>query len=321
MTQAQDQNILELRAMTASLTQYAPVTSFLLSRVTDDIEEHGRISRAIADHPNATASLSGIRILAGVRWLILAGRAPELGDLLHRMQDSRDWCVHAHRAWELVTRAVLEHPEEIRNALDRPVQQHHPSRAAQLLEALGILSASRVRLLELGSCAGLNLLVDRYRWFGPGWEWGDRHSAVRLATPGRMPGELQIVERAGCDLAPRDPSSPADTMILHSFLPPEREIDQMELDDALALAAEERPRVDRADAAAWLANELAQAPSDPSVYTVVWHSFFWCYLSAQQQHEIEGILSSAAQRMSLARAACEPHAWTLPPRLQLTVYS
>jgi hypothetical protein len=41
------------------------------------------------------------------------------------------------RTWLLFREALVEHPREIRAALDRPVQQHQPGRAAALLSGLG----------------------------------------------------------------------------------------------------------------------------------------------------------------------------------------
>jgi hypothetical protein len=184
-----------------------------------------------------------------------------------------------------------------------------------------MLAAPRVRLLELGACAGLNLLVDRYRWFGHGWEWGDADSSVRLATDGRHPGDVHIVDRAGCDLFPRDPADPADALILRSFLPHERDIEQLELDDAMALAARCGVRVDKADAIGWLKAELAADADDRSTYTVVWHSLFWPFLGPRQQRDAELLLSRAALSRRVARVSFEPHEWETAPRLQLTVYS
>ncbi|WP_167449959.1 DUF2332 domain-containing protein [Streptomyces hyaluromycini] len=315
-----DPAITELRAMAAGSAGYAPVSAGLLERLADDIEQGGPVWALIGDHPQIDQPLFGIRAAAAVRWLMLSGLAPELADHLEQLTTGIGDPQYTERTWQLSAQALLDHPWHTRAALDLPVQQHEPGRARVLLSGLGMLGAPKVRLLEIGACAGLNLLLDRYRWYGPGWEWGAPDSPVRLAAYGRPPGDFTIVERAGCDLAPRDPANPADVLILHSFLPPEREVERLELDDAIALAARSDVRVDKANAVDWLAAELAR-PTDGEVRTVVWHSLMLGYLSPHQQDRLEGVLCEAATRMPLARVAFEPHSWTLPPRLQVTVYS
>ncbi|MGW3460277.1 DUF2332 domain-containing protein [Streptomyces olivaceoviridis] len=316
-----EETITQLRAMAAASAGHSPVSADAMARLADDIEQGGPVWDLVGDHPDATEPLFGVRVVAGVRWLMLGGFAPELADHLMHMTAGAGDRHYAERTWKLCAQALLDHPELTRTALDRPVQQHEPGRASTLLSALVMLGSPKVRLLEIGACAGLNLLLDRYLWVGPGWDWGDPDSPVRLAAHGRHPGDLTIVERAGCDLAPRDPADPADTLILRSFLPPERDVDRMVLDDAIALAARSDVRVEKADAVDWLTAQLARPAEDGDVRTVVWHSLLQGYLTPEQQTEIEQVLCEAATRMPLARVGFEPHAWGMPPRLQLTVHS
>ncbi|MFI5998780.1 DUF2332 domain-containing protein [Streptomyces sp. NPDC051362] len=315
-----EESIRSLRAMATAMAPHMPMSSDMLTMLTDDVESRGPISRLIADHPDAAAPLFGLRALAGVRLLVLTGQAPELADHLQSLMSNLDDPAYGERTRALFRQALLDHPDEIAAAMDRPVQQHMPRRAGVLLRGLGMVAAPKVRLLEIGACAGLNLAFDRYRWFGHGWEWGDARSPVRLATTGPRPGDFEIVDRAGCDLEPRDPADSYDAMILRSFLPHEREVEQLELDDAISLAARVGTRVDRADAVEWLRKELSR-PAEPGVCTVVWHSLFWWYLSSRDHLAIEDILTAAAGRIQLARICYEPHAWSGVPRLQTVLYS
>ncbi|MFJ5921121.1 DUF2332 domain-containing protein [Kitasatospora sp. NPDC092948] len=310
-----------LRSMAGRSAKTAPVAAGLLAKLADDIERDGPVTRLIGGHPQAGAPLFGIRALAGVQGLLTAGRLPELAALLDGSGaadglDPRG----ADRPWELFVRAIADHPAEIAAALDNPVQQHEPVRAAALVHGLALLRAPRIRLLELGACAGLNLLIDRYRWFGPDWEWGDPDSPVRLPAFGPDPGDVRIVARAGCDLRPRNPADPTDARIVRSYLPFEHAFLHATLDDALGLAARVPVRVEQADAVDWLRRELA-VPTDPAVRTVVWHSLFWEFLDAGRQDALEQIMTDAAATVALTRIAFEPYHWTMPPRLQLTQYS
>ncbi|MEU3619908.1 DUF2332 domain-containing protein [Streptomyces sp. NPDC006872] len=311
----------DLLAMAHGMKQYAPVTATVLARLADDVAGNGPITRLVGGHPEASLPLFFLRVPAGVRWLGLSGLTPECIDHISRPPTGMSDQAYADRTWELFQDAVLAYPQEIRAALDRPVQQHQPSRAGVLLRGLAMLDAQRIRLLEIGACAGLNLLLDKYHWFGPGWQWGDRSSPVRLAATGKPPGALEIVDRAGCDLAPRDAGNAADAMILRSFLPHEREVEQLELEEAMQLAATQSVRVARADAVSWLESELMASVHDKSVRTVLWHSLFWNYLTSRQKTEIEKLLQAAARRIPLAKVSYEPHDWATAPRLQVTVYS
>jgi hypothetical protein len=308
-----------MRALAGSYSANSPVTGILISALADDLDRGGPMHDLVSGHPEAGSPFFLVRLLAGVRWLMLTGRAVEMVAFLKAAESRAPQADDAERLWALASQAVRAHPREIAEALDRPVQQHMPGRAAALLGGLSMIGAPEVRLLELGACAGLNLLVDKYLWFGADWQWGDPDSPVRLAVKGRPPREFTIVERAGCDLAPLDPSDEDDVNIIRSFVPPDATTDLLALDDALAVAARSDVRVQRADAVEWLSAKLA-APHSRSVHTVVWHSMFWGYLSADAQERVEQALSAASARGPVARIAFEPRAWHESPRLQVTVY-
>ena len=66
---------------------------------------------------------------------------------------------------------------------DRTPQTNEVARSMPLLGGLlAIVDATRlpVALLDVGSSAGLNLRLDRYRYEGDGWFWGDPHSPLVL---------------------------------------------------------------------------------------------------------------------------------------------
>lgn len=119
---------------------------------------------------------------------------------------------------------LADHVAELRRALDLAPQTNEVGRSACL--AVGLFDAvrrhglRRVRLLEPGASAGLNLNVDRYRIIGPGWSWGPAESPLILDTEaqGVRPEAVTIIERRGCDLSPVDVSTHDGASYLTSFV-------------------------------------------------------------------------------------------------------
>jgi hypothetical protein len=303
-TNAYSREASELRTRSRDMAFTAPRSSAVVRGLADAVEDKASLSALLGqgwlDRP-----LAGVRVLAGVHDLVLTGKAPELEALMYQY-DPDAAPADGEVLWKTVRQTMLDHPDEMRAALDWPVQQHLPGRAAFLLSGLAMLAQPRVRVLELGACAGLALQLDKYWWQGPGWTWGASDSAVRLQidSPCPPPG-LAIVERSGCDIAPVDPRDPAMVRRLHAFVPPELSKAHLDLDAALAIAARQPQQVDRAHAGEWLEQRLVEQPA-PGVHTVVWHCFLWQQLEQAERNGIRDALLAAARRYPITRIGFEP---------------
>ena len=210
----------ELRAWSRAMAFAAPRSAAVVSGLADAAEGDASLGallgRGWLDRP-----LAGVRLLCCVHELVLTGKAPELEALMYP-SDPDGQPADGDALWRMTRRAIFDHPDQMRSALDWPVQQHLPGRAAFLLSGLAMLGQPWVRVLELGACAGLTLQLDQYRWQGQGWTWGASDSPVRLRIACASPPEgLTIVERGGCDIAPVDPGDPVMARRLHAFVPPE----------------------------------------------------------------------------------------------------
>jgi hypothetical protein len=250
--------------------------------------------------------LAGVRLLAGIHDLVLAGKAPELEALMY-VSDQDAPPAAGDVLWKLTRQVIFDHPEEVCAALEWPVQQHLPGRAGFLLSGLARLGQPWVRVLELGACAGLTLQLDEYWWRGPDWTWGASNSPVRLRIDCPAPPTgLTIVEHGGCDIAPVNPRDPAMVRRLHAFVPPERSKEHQDLDAALRIAAGRPPLVDKAPAAEWLERRLLESPP-LGVHTVVWHCHLWLQLEQAEQDGIRDALFAAARRYPISRISYEPY--------------
>ena len=119
------------------------------------------------------------------------------------------------------------HIEQIHAALAVAPQTNEVGRSVALLAGLFDLVAAsglrRIRLLELGASAGLNLLLDEYLFRGHSWHFGPSDSKVQFADAiaGPVhPEPFEIVARAGCDLNPVDATTADGQLLLTSFVWP-----------------------------------------------------------------------------------------------------
>ncbi len=248
-----------------------------------------------------------LRLLAGLFRIVLTGRAPELEPYYPCLGGTADPAA----AWPMVREVLGAHVEELHDALNIAPQTNEVGRANALI--VGIFAAvertqrRRVRLLEPGSSAGLNLLVDRFRFVNPDWVYGPSDSPVTLT--GGVTGEVwpvtfDIVERRGCDVSPVDVSTEEGRLRLRSFVWPFHVERHERLTGALHLAQQLPPRVDRASAAAWLTDRLGEPTAD-DVVSVVWQSITRQYWPTEEVEQVDVVVRKAAERSSVAHVSME----------------
>jgi hypothetical protein len=293
--------------------------------MADDWEAGGPVRAVCAGYESAPpGSALALRLLAGVFRLVLTGRAPELVRFYPCLGGRAD----PAEAWPVLRAVIAGHPEELHAALAVPPQTNEVGRSVALLAGLfDVVAATgirRVRLLEVGASAGLNLLVDRFAYSGPDWQFGDSASPVRfpdaISGPVRV-ADFTLVDRRGCDLHPVDPLSPDGRLLLTSFVWPFQVRRHERLTAALGLAAEHPVPVDGGSASSWLGPALEQTADE--VLPVVWHSITRLYWPPEEVAAVETVLSAYAERRLLARVAMEfatGAAASVRPELQTTVW-
>ncbi len=300
----------------------------LLYEMAADWDARGVVREICRDWADAPANaVVQLRLLAGVQRLVLRRQAPELALFYPNLGGTAD----PSGAWPVFRRVLSEHVDELREALHAAPQTNEPGRSAPLL--VGIFDAvrrsgrHRVRLLEPGASAGLNLLVDRFRIGGSEpelWWSGPADSPLRLGSAvigGIEPVDYTIVARRGCDVAPVDPGTEEGRLRLTSFVWPHHVERYQRLQAALRVAAEHPVPVDQADAADWLAGQLAD-PADESVLTVVWHSVTSQYWAPAEIRRVGELIADAGSRLPIAHIAMEnpPGAEFQPAELTVALY-
>jgi len=273
----------------------APLNRTLASAVADDTELLDLVAAAPpeAHHPNS--------LLAAVRFLLLAGTDhpfvrlfgddPVAGSEAELVTQFRDY-VMSHRA------AVVE------AMASRSIQTNEPARSAVIAPALARLHRRHgpLALIDVGTSAGLNLMVDRVHIDYGTVAIGPSDAALRLRCEllGRTPeldGDgLGIVWRRGLDRAPIDLEDEPSRRWLRACVWADQAERRDRLDQAIAMAREQPPPIVTGDAIDALPALLTTAPGDLHLTIVAtWVAF---YFSPEQRAAFEAILATARRPVS-----------------------
>jgi PTH1 family peptidyl-tRNA hydrolase len=241
---------------------------------------------------SAAAQSVPLRLAGALHGLVLDGIDAPLAAAYPPNQVSDD------ALWQAVETALTTHETRIMDWLDRAPQTNEVRRATAILTgiwwALERVEPRTVCLSELGASAGLNLSMDRFALSrGRGLHVAPQ-SAVRLAPewtgPSPTPAGFSVTDRAGVDIAPLDPTSPADRLRLLAYLWPDQPERLARTRAAIDLAD---TRVDADDAAPWLARRLA-TPYDG--LHVVYSTIAAQYFPPATLASISDTLTQAGQR-------------------------
>lgn len=283
----------------------APITGAICAALAAALDEHTATGRAVREWPgNPVADALPLRLVGGIHHLWRKGDVPELAQLF-----AGDGDIAAHV--DAMRDVIARHDATLLSWLDGPPQTNEPGRSAQLMVGLIEIAARhgpRMEVLEIGSSAGLNLLIDRYRIDLPGVSTGPADSPVRLTPEWRgtppPPVAPEIVAIRGVDIAPVDATSRAgaDRLLAYCW------VDHVErfkrLEKALAMLRANPPQLDAGHAADWVEARLAE-PQAPGVTRVLMHSIVWQYIDAPGQARITAAIEAAGARATAER----PLAW------------
>lgn len=293
----------------------SPFTGALITRLRGDIADGGPTAALVAAWPaNPRADVVALRLTGALHAAVLTGRDTALAALYPghapawRMDD----------VWPAARAFIARDADWVRAFLRSAPQTNETRRAIALLA--GFLAFTQrwrgpVDLLEIGASAGLNLNWDRFVYRTASWAWGPE-SPVVIDTDwqGAAPPltEINVRHRAACDLNPLDIRDDAARLTLKSYIWPDQPERLARFDGAVALALKHDTRVDRADAAEWLAQKLAARAQDAA--TIVYHSVFLQYPPREVREKIIAAIQSAGASATnaapLAWVRLEPEAVT-----------
>ncbi len=285
----------------------APVTATICQALHDllDTERGGAVLRRVrkwAGPPLADAL--PLRLAGGLHALHLADEDPALSAIYLEQRVSNPA--------ELVADAIERHEAFLMPWLDGPPQTNEAGRswayAAAMLWLIDKGLPAQFALNEIGSSAGINLMMRRYRYDLGGVTAGPQGAQMRL-TPewrGNPPpdGKFDIVAARGCDVAPVDLTDPAQALRLRAYIWPEFTERFARMDAAVAAANTMPPEIAREAADVFVERVLAEEP-EPGVTRAILHTIVWQYVPEDQRARVTEAIEAAG-----ARATAEtPLAW------------
>jgi hypothetical protein len=213
--------------------------------------------------------------------------------------------------WRGAQSAIATEDSSLTRFLDSAPQTNEVARSAVLLPGyleIARLTGLPLAIREIGASAGLNLWFDRYAYRYGAWSWGAPDDAVTIPCEWR--GEsltasraIAVADRRGCDLNPVDAGDAQARARMLAYIWPDQRERVARAEAALDLAAREQTRVEKIDAAAFVARELSLGA--PHRALTLAHSIFWQYLPDETKQQIRAAIGAAAAQASPA----SPLAW------------
>lgn len=258
----------------------------LLVHALDQKTETGRRILDWPGNPDATADAVPLRLAGALHGLVRAGNLPELAAFYSPGSDFEDKALIS-----AVMDAIRTHDAAILPWLDHAPQTNEVRRSAIVFAGLTHLASTTqlpVSLLELGASAGLNLQLGQFGYDFAGNHHGKAGSTVQLNPEwtGPIPErqEIMVQSRCGCDLNPLNVTDAADRNRLLAYLWPDQSERIARTKAAIDIALEDPPKVDKADAAVWLSEQLEKGRGGEM--RVVYHTIAWQYFPQAVKDQI-----------------------------------
>ena len=276
---------------------------------------YSRLSASIGDDPRTTRLLlhapplqrQPVLLFAAVHALLLEDPEAELRRYYPNLS--------AHPAtddpYPTFRQYCEQHEPQLAGLLaTRNTQTNEVGRCALLLPVLGVLAAEAgpLTLVDVGTSAGLNLLLDRYAYrYEPGGAVGPSSPVeLRCGTRGDVPVPSAlpaIVDRVGLDAAPVDVCDPEAARWLEACVWPDQADRFERLRAAVALAQHDPPALLRGDAVTDVA--AAVDTRTGGGHPVVLNSWVLSYLSPESRQAYVAALDGVGARRDLSWIAVE----------------
>lgn len=285
----------------------APITGRMVEAIIGAIDKSTELGRRVLEwEGNPLADALPLRVAGGFHALHLAGQHKDLSAIYEGEEGAAD------RAEDIVAATIPSDEEHLLPWLNSPPQTNEAGRSSSYTAGLLWLTAAglppRFELLEIGSSAGLNLMIDRYHYDLSGVSVGpvDAPMSFQPEWDGPPPPDVPFTFDTirGCDIAPVDLADPVQARRLKAYIWPEHAQRFERMETGIAMIREQAPLLEGRSADDWVAERLAK-PQEPGVTRVLVHSIVWQYIPKAGRQRIRHAMEEAGQKATQER----PLAW------------
>jgi hypothetical protein len=285
----------------------APITARIATALGASLTRDSETGRRVLDWPGEpVADALVLRLIGGLHALHRRG-VPELAPVFRGAETD------PARVGAVLAAVLVAHDAELLPWLDGPPQTNEAGRSAGLMTGILHLAARfgpRFEVLEIGSSAGLNLLIGRYRFDLGGVATGPAESPVLIRPEWRGPpppqAPVEILSARGVDIQPLDLTGEQDAERLQAYCWVDAVERQARLAQTIAMVRERGVDLVPGDAADWVEARLAE-PQAAGVTRVLMHSVVWQYLPNATQQRIADAMAAAGVRATAER----PLGWVM----------
>ncbi len=286
----------------------APITARVCTALAVALDRDSGTGRRALDWPGEpVADALALRLIGGLHALHRAGVDQALSAVFSGAETD------PARVSAALKGALVAHDAALLPWLDGPPQTNEAARSAGMMTGILHLAeryGPRLEVLEIGSSAGLNLLIDRYRFDLGDVTVGPDTSPVTIRPEWRgapPPSALvEIKSTCGVDIHPVDVADPVAAARLEAYVWVDAVERQARLAAAIAMVREGGVDLVEGDAADWVEAQLAE-PQPEGVTRVLMHSVVWQYLPATSRERIRIAMEAAGARATVER----PLGWVM----------
>lgn len=276
----------------------SPFMAQLMQLFADRLTPGDPVSDALFNWPgdrSASGASVPLRLAGGLHMLVLCDKDPGLKSVYPPNTPSDE------ALWTAVQNAVQRHTQFLLEFIKLPPQTNEIRRSSVMIAASHLLAdrfGLPMVLSELGASGGLNLLFDRYQLIVGKARFGARAPIITLAPDwsGPLPPDtrFEVINKAGVDLSPLDPTKDKDRLRLLAYSWPDQpdRIERLE-----SAAPHQTTKVDKEDVADWLPRRLTYHPKGN--LHLVYNTVAWQYFPAPVQHACTKALGQAGARATI----------------------